>query len=94
MPMDGHNEKREVRSDSLTADMEGVHLVFSFAISLVAKVFCGYLESAYFIGERMSRLLLMQQPWSGLPGLRPTRSGVDTRSSVWNPRLLEKTVPA
>ena len=32
---------------------------------------CGDLESAYFTGERMSRVLLLRQPRSGLPGLKP-----------------------
>ena len=64
-------EKREVRSDSPTADAEGIHLVFSFASSRTAKVWCGDLESAYFTGERMSRVLLLRQPRSGLPGLKP-----------------------
>ena len=32
---------------------------------------CGDLESAYFAGERMSRVLLLRQPRSGLPGLKP-----------------------
>ena len=33
---------------------------------------CGDLESAYFSGERMSRVLLLRQPRSGLlPGLKP-----------------------
>ena len=32
---------------------------------------CGDLESAYFSGERMSRVLLLRQPRSGLPVLKP-----------------------
>ena len=32
---------------------------------------CGDLESAYFSGERMSRVLLLRQQRSGLPGLKP-----------------------
>ena len=67
----GNQEKREMRSDSPTADAEGIHLVFSFASSRKAKVWCGDLESAYFTGERMSRVLLLRQPRSGLPGLKP-----------------------
>ena len=67
----GNQEKREMRSDSLTADAEGIHLDFSFASSRKANVRCGDLESAYFTGERMSRVLLLRQPRSGLPGLKP-----------------------
>ena len=67
----GNQEKREMRSDSPTADAEGIHLVFSFASSRKAKVWCGDLESAHFTGERMSRVLLLRQPRSGLPGLKP-----------------------
>ena len=67
----GNQEKREVRSDSPTVDAEGIHLFFSFASSRKAKVRCGDLESAYFTGERMSRVLLLRQPRSGLPGLKP-----------------------
>ena len=65
----GNQEKREVRSDSPTVDAEGIHLVFSFASSRKAKVWCGDLESAYFTGERMPRVSLLRQPRSGLPGL-------------------------
>ena len=36
-----------------------------------AEVMCGDLERAYFTGERMSRVLLLRQPRSGLPGLEP-----------------------
>ena len=32
---------------------------------------CGDLESAHSTGERMSRVLLLRQPRSGLPGLKP-----------------------
>ena len=67
----GNQDKREVRSDSPTADAEGIHLVFSFASSRKAKVWCGDSESAYITGERMSRVLLLRQPRSGLPGLKP-----------------------
>ena len=67
----GNQEKRELRSDSPTADAEGIHLVLSYASSRKAKVMCGDLESAYFTGERMSRVLLMRQPRSGLPGIKP-----------------------
>ena len=67
----GDQERRELRSDSPTADAEGIHLVFSFASSRKAKVMCGDLESAYFTGERMSRVLLLRQLRSGLPGLKP-----------------------
>ena len=67
----GNQEKREMRGDSPTADAEGIHLVFSFASFRKAKVRCGDLESAYFTGERMSRVLLLRQPRSGLPGLKP-----------------------
>ena len=67
----GNQEKREMRSDSPTTDTEGIHLVFSFASSRKAKVRCGDLESTYFTGERMSRVLLLRQPRSGLPGLKP-----------------------
>ena len=58
----GNQEKQEMRGDSLTAHAEGIHLVFSFASSRKAKVWCGDLESAYFSGERMSRVLLLGQP--------------------------------
>ena len=67
----GNQEKGEVRSDSLTADAEGIHLVFCFASSRKAKEWCGDLESTYFTGERTSRVLLLRQPRSGLPGLKP-----------------------
>ena len=60
-----------MRSDSPTADAKGIHLVFSLASSRKAKVWFGDLESAYFTGERMSRVLLLRQPRSGLPGLKP-----------------------
>ena len=66
----GNQERRELRSYSPTADAEGIHLVFSFASSRKATVMCGDLESAYFTGERMSRVLLLRQPRSGLPGLK------------------------
>ena len=77
----GNQEKRELHSDGPTADAEGIHLVFSFASSRKAKVMCGDLESAYFTGERMSRVLLLRQPRSGLPGLKP-----DDRSRVSSSR--------
>ena len=67
----GNQEKRELRSDSPTADAEGIRLVFSFASSRKAKVMCGDLETAYFTGERTSRVLLLRQPRSRLPGLNP-----------------------
>ena len=57
----GNQERRELRSDSPTADAEGINLVFSFASSRKAKVMCGDLESAYFTCERMSRALLLRQ---------------------------------
>ena len=60
----GNQEKREMCSDSPTADAEGIH-------SRKAKVWCGDLESAHFTGERMSRVSLLRQPRSGLPGLEP-----------------------
>ena len=78
----GNQERRELRSDSPTADAEGIHLVFSFASSRKAKVMCGDLESAYFIGERMSRVLLLRQPRSGLPGL-PVFGTQDAGRGFW-----------
>ena len=56
----GNREKRELRSDSPTADAEGIHLVFSFASSREAKIMYGDLESAYFTGERVSRVLWLK----------------------------------
>ena len=67
----GNQEQRQVRSDSPTADAKGLHLVFSIASSSKATVRCGDLESAYLTGEGMSRVLLLRQPRSGLPGLKP-----------------------
>ena len=58
----GNQEKRELRSDSPTADAEGIHLVFSFASSRKAKVMCGDLESAYFTGERTTQGVAPRSP--------------------------------
>ena len=75
----GKPERREV---SPTADTEGIHLAISFASSRKAKVQCR--DSAYFTGERLSRVLLLRQPRSGLPGLQPLRPLVGTRTCVRN----------
>ena len=78
----GNQKRQEVRSDSPTADSEGIQLVFSFASSRKAKVQSGDLESAHFTDERMSHVLLFRQPRSGWPGLK--RPLVGTRTCVWN----------
>ena len=62
--------ERKRRAPNLLKQMRARRVVFSFASSQNAKVLCGDLERAFFKGERTVRMLVMQQPRSGLPGLR------------------------
>ena len=65
----GNHERREVCSESPTANTEGLHRVFSFARSREDE---GAVLT-YFTGLRMSRVFLLRRRRSGLPGLNPRR---------------------
>ena len=55
------------RSDSPTAEKEGMFLVFSFASSRKLIIKVGDLDHGYFQGEKLSKPLILKQPKSGLP---------------------------
>ena len=63
----GNNEKAEIRSDSPTAENESLNIVCSFAASRRLPVRSGDLENGYFIGEKLTRLLILCQPRGGIP---------------------------
>jgi len=55
------------RSDSPTAEKEGIFIILSFAASRRLKINCGDLDHGYFQGERLSKPLILRQPKGGLP---------------------------
>ena len=61
-------DRRGIRSDSPTCDVEGLNLVCSFAACEKLRIKCSDLRNAYFNGEPLGRLLLLWPPKGGLPG--------------------------
>ena len=68
------------RTDSPTADKEGMFIMFSFASSRRLKIRSADLDHGYFQGERLSKLVSMRQPKEGIPDLPP-----DARILSWVP---------
>ena len=68
------------RTDSPTADKEGMFIVFSFASSRKLKIRSADLDHGYFQGERLSKPVIMRQPKEGIPDL-PS----DARILSWVP---------
>ena len=67
----GHLEdRRGIRSDSPTVDLEVLNLIASFAACTRTRLHGADLSNAYFQGEKMDRLLLLRPPRGGLPGMR------------------------
>ena len=65
----GQFENRQgIRSDSPTADVEGLNIVCSFAACNHLRIRCSDLRNAYFNGVPLDRLLLLWPPKGGLPG--------------------------
>ena len=65
----GHLEdRRGIRADSPTCDVEGLNLVCSMAASDSLRIRCSDLKNAYFNGEPLDRVLLLGPPRGGLPG--------------------------
>ena len=52
--------KKEIRSDAPTCSLEAFNLIVSFAACNKLKLRCADLSNAYFQGEKMDRLLLLQ----------------------------------
>ena len=68
------------RTDSPTADKEGMFIVFPFASSRNLKIRSADLDHGYFQGERLSKPVIMRQPKEGIPDMPP-----DARILSWVP---------
>ena len=57
-----------VRTDSPTCELEGVHLLFSWASSNRLRLKSADVSNAYFQAKPLDRLILLKPPRGGLPG--------------------------
>jgi len=61
-------DKRGLRSDSPTADVEALNLICSYAAMKRLRLKCGDVQNAYFSADNIDRLLLLHPPKGGIPG--------------------------